>query len=162
MSNPAAQIQIPFPPSVNAYWTSGIIYPRAWAPFVRRLVSEKFWEKAKKRFRWRGNWPKLQVFVGSRGKVYRQQVLEVVKELRLDQATRARLKVEIKAYMPDKRVHDLDNLSKAPLDALTFAGVWADDEQIDDLRWIRGPVRPPGCLIVRIEKLPVPIQVDLF
>ena len=38
----------------------------------------------------------------------------------------------IEAWMPDKRVRDLDNLLKAPLDALTRAGFWVDDSQIAD------------------------------
>lgn len=39
--------------------------------------------------------------------------------------------------MPDRRARDLDNLCKAPLDALVKAGVMADDSLIVDLRIYR-------------------------
>ena len=62
--------------------------------------------------------------------------------------------VEIRVYPPDHRRRDLDNFLKAALDTLTHAGVWDDDEQVDDLRIIRMPVEKPGKAIVRIEEMP--------
>lgn len=41
--------------------------------------------------------------------------------------------VQIDAWLPDLRRRDVDNLLKAPLDALTHAGVWTDDEQVQEL-----------------------------
>ena len=41
--------------------------------------------------------------------------------------------VEIMAWYPDKRRRDIDNVLKAPLDALTHAGVWSDDSLIKSL-----------------------------
>jgi crossover junction endodeoxyribonuclease RusA len=41
--------------------------------------------------------------------------------------------VHIKAFMPDARRRDLDNLLKASLDALTHTGLWEDDSQIKRL-----------------------------
>lgn len=38
--------------------------------------------------------------------------------------------VSIRAYLPDARRRDCDNLTKAPLDALAHAGVYLDDSQI--------------------------------
>lgn len=66
----------------------------------------------------------------------------------------ARLKVTIHACPPDRRRRDLDNLFKGPLDGLQYAGVIADDEQIDDLHIIRQEPIKGGRLVVEIEELP--------
>ena len=43
------------------------------------------------------------------------------------------LEVRIILYPPDRKVRDLDNYFKAPLDAMTHSGVWKDDSQIQRL-----------------------------
>lgn len=43
------------------------------------------------------------------------------------------VELSILAYYPDMRRRDIDNLLKAPLDALTYAGLWEDDSQIQAL-----------------------------
>jgi crossover junction endodeoxyribonuclease RusA len=58
------------------------------------------------------------------------------------------LRVEIEAWPPDKRKRDLDNILKSLLDALTYAGIWEDDSQIDDLRIYRATIG--GMVKVRI------------
>lgn len=63
-----------------------------------------------------------------------------------------RLSVEIEAYMPDRRVRDIDNLTKSILDSLTHAGVWGDDSQIDVLKISRMGIEKPGKVIVKIEE----------
>ncbi len=40
----------------------------------------------------------------------------------------------IRAYPPDKRKRDLDNILKPVLDSLTEAGIYVDDSQVADLR----------------------------
>ncbi len=60
----------------------------------------------------------------------------------------ARIGLMIKAYPPDRRARDLDNLCKAPLDALTHSGAWGDDAQIDQLTIVRCAVEKPGRLCV--------------
>lgn len=67
---------------------------------------------------------------------------------------KGRVAVEIKVYPADKRRFDLDNRAKGILDLMTHAGIWNDDEQVDDLRIIRMPVEKPGKAIVRIEEMP--------
>ncbi len=62
-----------------------------------------------------------------------------------------RLSVVIEAYPPDRRARDIDNLPKAPLDALTHAGVWTDDSQIDKLTIERCAVVKGGRLDITIE-----------
>lgn len=59
--------------------------------------------------------------------------------------------VVIRAYPPDERRRDLDNVLKAALDALSAAGVWDDDCRVADLRIVRmAPVRD-GRLDVAVE-----------
>lgn len=58
--------------------------------------------------------------------------------------------VEVLANPPDHSRRDLDNLLKVTLDALTHAGVWQDDSQIDMLTIQRGPIVPGGVLFVRV------------
>ena len=40
----------------------------------------------------------------------------------------------IRAYLPDNRRRDLDNLLKPLQDCITHAGIWKDDCQVKDLR----------------------------
>lgn len=73
------------------------------------------------------------------GRQYRDAVLALAWEQQWPKFDRARLAVTFEAWMPDRRRRDLDNLLKSLCDALTFAGVWHDDQQIDDLRIYRAP-----------------------
>ncbi|MCD5335594.1 RusA family crossover junction endodeoxyribonuclease (plasmid) [Escherichia coli] len=60
-----------------------------------------------------------------------------------------RLAIKIIAEPPDKRRRDLDNILKAPLDALTHAGLLMDDEQFDEINIVRGQPLSGGRLGVR-------------
>ena len=62
-----------------------------------------------------------------------------------------RLDVSLVAMPPDRRARDLDNVLKATLDALTHAGVWLDDSQIDRLTVSRGEITKGGRLVVTIK-----------
>ena len=64
-----------------------------------------------------------------------------------------RLAVTITVNPPDKRKRDIDNLAKAPLDALTHAGLWLDDSQIDKLSIERGPVTKGGQIHITISTI---------
>lgn len=48
---------------------------------------------------------------------------------------------------------DLDNILKAPLDALTHAGLLIDDEQFDEINIVRGQLVPGGRLGIKITEL---------
>ncbi len=63
-----------------------------------------------------------------------------------------RLAVEIEVRCPTRAKSDLDNRVKPLLDALTQAGVWADDSLIDHLEVRRGPIEKPGGVTVWIKK----------
>ena len=116
---------IPYPPSVNSYW---------------RAV-------------------KGRVILSKRGREYRDAVYTAINSAFESDTVDdprpllGRLKVKITATMPDRRRRDIDNINKAALDALGYAGVFGDDEQIDDLHVLWGEVLKPGCLEVEIEEI---------
>jgi len=64
-----------------------------------------------------------------------------------------RVSVTIVLNPPDRRRRDLDNFSKGVLDALSHAGVWLDDEQVDRLVLVRGTVGKPGSAVVVIDEV---------
>lgn len=70
-------------------------------------------------------------------RAYAKAVAEAVKEVRAMPAPSGELRAVIAAWVPDRRARDLDNMVKAPLDALVKAGVMADDSLIVDLRIYR-------------------------
>lgn len=118
-------LELPYPPSANTYWRSVVIKGA-----VRVLISEA-------------------------GRKYRKAVHEAVLLSSPSQrkAPAGRLDVGIMAYMPDRRVRDIDNLNKALLDALTHAQVIEDDSLIDKLLIERGPVVKGGKVRVYISTL---------
>ncbi len=93
-----------------------------------------------------------RTLISRKGREYREAVGWAVRAAKASPwPESARLCVAIEAQAPDKRRRDLDNLPKSVLDALTDAGVWADDSQIDDLRIWRGPVGA-GQIVVTIRE----------
>jgi crossover junction endodeoxyribonuclease RusA len=64
-----------------------------------------------------------------------------------------RVSVTIRLHAPNKRKYDIDNRIKGLFDAFTHAGLWEDDEQVDELTVIRGIIIPDGMAIVEIKKL---------
>ena len=67
----------------------------------------------------------------------------------------ARLAVEIAVFPPDRRRRDIANLEKVTTDSLQRAGLFPDDEAIDDLRLVRHhePRIPGGQVVVTITEL---------
>lgn len=62
---------------------------------------------------------------------------------------KARLNVTVYLYPPDKRVRDIDNIAKPLLDALTQAGVFNDDSQVDRLLIVRKEQQKGGgCRVI--------------
>jgi len=93
-----------------------------------------------------------RVIISAKGRDYRNEICEYV----MVEGVRhhaERLKVEIYAFVPDRRRRDLDNILKAIFDSLEYAGVFEDDEQIDDLRVVRRPLAKPGYLAIAITEL---------
>jgi len=79
---------------------------------------------------------RVRVLISKKGREYRKAVAAAVAGTKWKGGSR-RLAVDIHAYMPDNRRRDLDNLLKAALDALSSAGIYEDDSQIDLLHILR-------------------------
>lgn len=65
-----------------------------------------------------------------RGRQYRSDALTIIKLSNVGFINAKRLKVELNLYPPTKAKRDIDNYSKAILDALTEGGVYEDDSLI--------------------------------
>jgi crossover junction endodeoxyribonuclease RusA len=119
------RFELPWPPSVNHYW----LYS------VRRSGRKSF----------------VNVRIGDAGLEFRAKVIELIRPA--GPALKNRLSVKFYAYPPDRRCRDLDNVLKALNDALTHAGVWIDDGQIDELTIIRKERIKGGKMIVEISEI---------
>lgn len=94
------------------------------------------------------------MFISAKGEQFAAAVAKEVSRRRARRKPLAgRLGVRILACPPDARARDIDNLLKPTLDALTKAGVWEDDSQIDDLQIVRGEItRPRGMCVVVVRE----------
>lgn len=126
-------LTLPWPPSVNDYWG-------------HRVVQSKTQ---------RGR-ATIIAFVTKRGKMFREQAAWICRAAGAHRnRLGGRLKVSVTLHEPDRRKRDLDNFNKGVLDAITDAGVWGDDSQIDHLVVERGDPHPGGKVVVEIEELEV-------
>ncbi|WP_019933872.1 RusA family crossover junction endodeoxyribonuclease [Oceanimonas smirnovii] len=114
-------LELPWPPSTNQIWRNVAVKGKP-----RTLLSKS-------------------------GRDYRALVARTVLAQRGNKQLAGRVRVDVVAQAPDRRARDLDNILKATLDALTHAGVWQDDSQIDRLLVERGEVCKPGRLLVAIH-----------
>jgi len=94
----------------------------------------------------------VRVLISQAGRNYRKAAIEAIGRREAPPLS-SRLSVRINAMPPDRRKRDLDNIPKAVLDALTHAGVWEDDSQIDQLLVTRGDVTKGGEIRVSIIEL---------
>lgn len=93
------------------------------------------------------------MYITPQGKDFRKAVAEIIAERQCLKFGSARLFVAVRLCMRDRRGSDLDNRLKALCDALEHAGVFDDDEQIDELHVLRGPIVKGGeCYVVITER----------
>ncbi|CZX82060.1 RusA family crossover junction endodeoxyribonuclease [Enterobacter hormaechei] len=119
------KLVLPFPPSVNTYWRA----PNKGPLKGRHLISEK-------------------------GRAYQSAACAaIIKQLRcLPKPSSSPAAVEILLFPPDARRRDIDNYNKALFDALTHAGIWEDDSQVQRMLVEWGPKVAGGRVEISIKK----------
>jgi crossover junction endodeoxyribonuclease RusA len=76
--------------------------------------------------------------MSKQGREYKKAVADYISESNTPKLGSARLYLEVVLWPKDKRKYDIDNRVKALLDSLQDAGVFDDDEQIDQINVYRG------------------------
>ncbi len=89
-----------------------------------------------------------KVLISAKGRKYRKDVAAALIGRRT--MGNQRLMVIIRVFPPDRRKRDLDNLLKSSLDAIKYAGLFDDDEQIDRITIARGQEVAGGLLSVEL------------
>lgn len=128
---PGATLQLPYPPTLNTIWRATIVgcrcTPRA----------------------------QIRMLLSARGRQYRRATIQAhAAQGAPVMPVGARLALTIHVHVPDRRARDLSNLPKALEDALTHAGLWADDSLIDELHLYRHPPVPGGQIRLTVTPLP--------
>jgi crossover junction endodeoxyribonuclease RusA len=101
-----------------------------------------------------------KVLVSKAGRQYRETIKKIVVASGLKITLRGGVGLEIVAYPPDKRRRDLDNILKSLLDAMQHAGVFEDDNQINQIWLRRGvPKDDDGSVSVRVEAPVMPLLI---
>lgn len=130
---------LPFPPSLNSIWRATLV------PCKPKKPGAPPWA--------------ARILLSQDGRQYRRAVRDIIRALHNPSTPPgARLALHLHVCPPDRRARDLSNLPKALEDALTHAGVWADDSLIDELRVTRGPITTGGQVHVTIT----PFTATLF
>lgn len=91
-------------------------------------------------------------YIKPAGIAFRKAVALIVEEAAY-RTLEGRVSLFAAIYPADRRKQDIDNRAKALQDALTHAGVWLDDEQIDDLHLVRREVIKGGQVKIVIVEL---------
>lgn len=100
------------------------------------------------------------VFISAKGKKFRAHTADMVHAQLPDVHFDQKLHLTIVLHMPDRRTRDLDNYLKALLDALTKAGLWDDDSQVDQLEVYRGEIVTGGRVRMEICDAGPKIKLD--
>jgi len=94
-----------------------------------------------------------KTMISKQGRAYKKVVLDHCMRFGVKPFGEDKISVGIIAYYPDRRRRDLDNLLKAPLDAMMKAGVFTDDSQVESLSIRKGDQEKPGMIFVDIETM---------
>lgn len=92
----------------------------------------------------------VMVYPTAAAKKYRRAVSDIAATA---EPLAGRLGCTIELWTPDRRARDIDNPTKAILDAITATGLWPDDKVVDRLLITRAGVKRGGEVLVTIEQL---------
>ena len=92
-------------------------------------------------------------YIKEKGKLYREEVKEYIRENNLELRANVNLKVTIQLTPPDARTHDIDNNLKALFDSLTHANFWQDDSFVKELHISYNPPSKPGSILLHSTTL---------
>lgn len=103
------------------------------------------------------------VRISDKGRKFRAEVqAEIEEQWGSFEMLEGKLLVEVIEHVPDKRIRDLDNYMKPLLDALTHAGIWEDDSQINQLMIYRGAQCYSGKIALRIHDAGPVLPIDAW
>ena len=94
-----------------------------------------------------------RVYIKQAGVAFRRRVKVCVLLHGFKHTYTTPIAVDMIVYPPDNRRRDLDNIEKALFDALTKAGVWADDSLIRERRSRWGDVKQFGMVELEIKHM---------
>jgi len=88
--------------------------------------------------------------ISRKGRAYREKVCSILSAVGAEPIP-GPLAVDVQAFPPDRRKHDLDNILKALFDALEKGGAYHDDNQIMKLTAEKHEPVKGGQVVVKIE-----------
>lgn len=115
----------------------------AWPPSVNHV-----WRKT----------PAGRIYLTREARMFRADVMSRVAVARCHgvlpkTALAGNLAVAMELYPPDRRRRDVDNYSKAVLDAMTHARLWRDDSQVKQQTVAVCAPKPGGQVVLTISAL---------
>jgi len=102
-----------------------------------------------------GQRPRGGRYIKAAGIAFRAAVAEIVAAAQVEPML-GRVSLFAAIHPADRRRQDIDNRAKSLQDALTAAGVWLDDEQIDELHLVRREVVRGGLVRIVITEMKGP------
>lgn len=94
------------------------------------------------------------IHISQKGRKFRDQLItDFHEQLEGMPKIEGKVRIDVIAWVPDNRKRDLDNLMKPVMDAMTHAGFWSDDSQVDQMSVYRGTkVAPEGACYIRVSE----------